>query len=48
MTFAHCAKILHVRAQGLRVLATFAEERQAAFPGAPTLKESGWNIAGSV
>ena len=36
------------RAQGLRVLATFAEERQTAFPGAPTLKESGWNIAGSV
>ena len=36
------------RAQGLRVLATFAQERQAAFPNAPTLTESGWPITGSV
>ncbi len=36
------------RAQGLRVLATFAQERQAAFPNAPTLTESGWAITGSV
>ena len=36
------------RAQGLRVLATFADERQAAFANAPTLREGGWNLAGSV
>ena len=36
------------RAQGLRVLATFAEERQAEFPNAPTLREAGWNVTGAV
>ncbi len=36
------------RAQGLRVLATFADERQPAFASAPTLREGGWNLAGSV
>ena len=36
------------RAQGLRVIATFAQERQAAFPNAPTLIESGWPFTGSV
>ncbi|MFN0159887.1 MAG: tripartite tricarboxylate transporter substrate binding protein [Burkholderiales bacterium] len=36
------------RAQGLRVLATFAEERQAEFPNAPTLREAGYNVTGAV
>ncbi|MBL8382917.1 MAG: tripartite tricarboxylate transporter substrate binding protein [Burkholderiales bacterium] len=36
------------RAQGLRVLATFAEERQTEFPNAPTLREAGYNVSGSV
>ncbi|MBL8378792.1 MAG: tripartite tricarboxylate transporter substrate binding protein [Burkholderiales bacterium] len=36
------------RAQGLRVLATFAEERQTEFPNAPTLREAGFNASGSV